>query len=159
MPFSFSSFFFFCFFSLFGFSFRFFRSPCSPSLILFRSFCPFVLSFSVCFLYRLLRFSSCFPAFLDGGLYYSVISSRRYTALRFLRASSMCTPLALCLLSCVLDVDFFFFLLFLPFFDFDLDIVCFILSFSCGYSVSSFSVSAATSLTYMIHMYLDAYVR
>ena len=36
------------------------------------------------------------------------------------------------------------FFLFLPFFDFDLDIVCFILSFSCGYSVSSFSVSAAT---------------
>ena len=38
-------------------------------------------------------------------------------------------PLACCLLlSCVADVDlslFFFFLLFLPFFDFDLDIVCF----------------------------------
>ena len=56
------------------------RSPCSRSLFLFRSFCPFVLSFSVCFLYRLLRFSFCFPAFLGGGFcYYSVISARRYT--------------------------------------------------------------------------------
>ena len=52
----------------------------------------------------------------------------------------------------------YFFLLFLPFFDFDLDIVCFILSFSCGYyAVSSVSVSAATRLAY--DMYLDTYVR
>ena len=48
--------------------------------------------------------------------------------------------------SCVVNVDIFF-LLFLPFFDFDLDSVCFILSFSCGYyAVSSLSVSAATCL-------------
>ena len=68
-------------------------------------------------------------------------------------------PLACCLLSCVADVDLSsFFLLFLPFFDFDLDIVCFILSFSCGYyAVSSVSVSAATRLAY--DMYLDTYVR
>ena len=39
------------------------------------------------------------------------------------------------------------FLVFLPFSDFDLDIVCFILSFSCGYyAVPSVSVSAATRL-------------
>ena len=47
-------------------------------------------------------------------------------------------------------------LLLLPFslfFDFDLDIVCFILSFSCGYyAVSSVSVSAATRLAYDIYM-------
>ena len=44
----------------------------------------------------------------------------------------------------------YFFLLFFPFFDFDLDIV-FILSFSCGYdAVSSVSVSAATRLAYDI---------
>ena len=50
------------------------------------------------------------------------------------------------------------FLLFLPFFDFDSDIVCFILSFSCGcYAVSSVSVSAATRLAY--NTYLDTYVR
>ena len=49
-----------------------------------------------------------------------------------------------------------FFLLFLPFFDFD--IVRFLLSFSCGYyPVSSVSVSAATRLAY--DMYLDTYVR
>ena len=52
----------------------------------------------------------------------------------------------------------YFFLLFLPFFDFDLDIACFILSFSCGYyAVSSVSVSAATRVAY--DMYLDTYVR
>ena len=51
-----------------------------------------------------------------------------------------------------------FFLLFLPFFDFDLDIVCFMLSFSCGYyAVSSVSVSAATRLAY--DTYLDKNVR
>ena len=45
----------------------------------------------------------------------------------------------------------------LPGFDFDLDIVCFIPSFSCGYyAVSSVSVSAATPLAY--DMYLDTCV-
>ena len=49
---------------------------------------------------------------------------------------------------------FLFFILFLPFFDFDLDIVCFILSFSCGYyAVASVSVSAATRLAH--DAYLD----
>ena len=70
-----------------------------------------------------------------------------------------------CLLFCVLDVDIFFvFLLFLPFcdslyfFDFDLDIVCFNLSFSCAYyAVSSVSVSAATRLAY--GTWFDTYVR
>ena len=62
-------------------------------------------------------------------------------------------------LSRVHGVDFFLsFLIFLPFFDFDLDIVCFILPFSCGYyAVSSVSVSAATRLAY--YMYLGTYVR
>ena len=43
-----------------------------------------------------------------------------------------------CLLSCVVYVDLLilFFLVFLPFFDFDLDIVCFFLSFSCGAMLS-----------------------
>ena len=46
-------------------------------------------------------------------------------------------------------LTYFKFLLFLPFFDFDLDIVSFILSFSCGYyAISSVSVSAATRLAY-----------
>ena len=51
-----------------------------------------------------------------------------------------------------------FSLLFLPFFDFDSDIVCFILSFSCGnYAVASVSVCAATRLAY--DLYLNTYVR
>ena len=72
----------------------------------------------------------------------------------------MCIPLACCFLSCVLNVDLFYFSS-LPFFDFDLDIVCFILSFSCGYyAVSSVSVSAATRLAYdmiciLIRTYAD----
>ena len=59
-------------------------------------------------------------------------------------------PLARCLLSSVLDVVLFlFFISSFPFFDFDLDIVCFILSFSCGYyAVSSVPVSVATRLAY-----------
>ena len=72
----------------------------------------------------------------------------------------MCIPLGCCFLSCVLVVDFFyFFFSSFPFFDFSiLDIVRFILSFSCGYSaVSSVSVSAATRLEH--DMYLDTYVR
>ena len=65
--------------------------------------------------------------------------------------------LACCLLSCVLEVDSLFSLL-LPFFDFDLYVVFFILSFSCGfYAVSSVLVSAATRLAY--DMYLDTYAR
>ena len=67
-------------------------------------------------------------------------------------------PLASCLRSCVVDVDlFYFFLVFLPFCDFDLDIVCFNLSFSCGYIVLSprFYVSPATRLAYDV--YLDTY--
>ena len=56
-----------------------------------------------------------------------------------------------CVLSSCVDVDFFLLLLFLPLFDFDLDIVCFILSFSCGYyAASSVLVSAATRLAYDI---------
>ena len=44
-----------------------------------------------------------------------------------------------------LMLTYFFSCLPFPFFDFDLDIICFILSFSCGYyAVSSVSVSAAT---------------
>ena len=103
-----------------------------------------------------LPFSFRFPAFLGAGFCYSLISSRRHTPPAPLRAWDMCIPLACCFLSCVLNVDLFYFSS-LPFFDFDLDIVCFILSFSCGYyAVSSVSVSAATRLAY--DMYLDTYV-
>ena len=65
------------------FSSPFRRSPSSPS------FFRFVFSscrFSVCFLYRLLRFPSRFPAFLGSGFCYSVVSSRCYTPPRYLRA-------------------------------------------------------------------------
>ena len=60
--------------------------------------------------------------------------------------------------------SYFIFLLFLhvfDFFDFDLDIACFILSFACGcYAVSSVSVSAMTRLPYdTYYIYLDPYVR
>ena len=68
-------------------------------------------------------------------------------------------PLAYCILSCVLAVDLFNFSSLPSLFSISiLDIVCFILSFSCGYyAVSSVSVSAATRLAY--DMYLDTYVR
>ena len=65
--------------------------------------------------------------------------------------------------ACVAGVDLSFFFPSFPFFDFDLDIVCFMLSFSCGYyAISSVSVSAATRLAYdilrSVYMYLDTYV-
>ena len=50
-------------------------------------------------------------------------------------------------LAFLLFIYFIFFFYSIPFFDFDLDIVCFILSFSCGYyAVSSVSVSANSIL-------------
>ena len=96
------TFFFSFFFLRFIFISPFCRSPCSPSpsLFFFRSFCPFVLSFSVCFLYRLLRFYFRIPAFLGGGFCYSVISSRRYTPPALLASLKYaCFPLAYCLLA------------------------------------------------------------
>ena len=90
----------------------------------------------------------------------SVISIQRYSP----SARSFCEP-DLCvftlravsfLASCYWFVSFSFSSY--PFFGFDLDIVCFILSFSCEhYAVSSVSVSAATRLEY--GMYLDPYAR
>ena len=123
----------------------------------------FVLSFrSVVFRLILLRFSFRFLAFLRGGFCYYVISSRRYTPPRAPGEPEVCVfPVGadFCLLSCVLDADlFYFFFSSFPFFDFDLDIVCFILSFPCGYyAVSSVSVSAATRLAY--NVYRDKCVR
>ena len=72
-------------------------------------------------------------------------------------------PFACCLLSyevllALLMLTYLcFFLLFLPFFDFDLDIASFILSFSCGYyAVSSVSVSAVTRFAH--DTYFEIYV-
>ena len=109
-------------------------------LVPFSFVCPFVLSFSVWFLYRLLRFYFSFPAsnssYLSARLpaspwwqtFCSVILSRRYTPPALLAslkyAHSPCVLSSF--LSSVADVDLSsFFLLFLPFFDFDLDSVCF----------------------------------
>ena len=136
-----------------------------PSLFLFRSFCPFFLSFSVCFLYRLLRIYFRFSAFLRGGFCYSAISSRRYTppalvaSLKY--AYSPCVLSSVFFLSCVADVDlssFFFF----SSFPFSISIwtsFVFILYFSCGhYAVSSVSVSAATRLSHDIYTYIVIFV-
>ena len=133
---------------------------CSPSFFLFPSFCLFVSSFSVCFLYRLLRFSFRFPAFLGGGFCCSVVSSWRYTPPRAPCEPEVCVfPLrAVFFLALLILTYSSIFILFLAFFDFDLDMVCFILSFSCEYyAVSSVSISAATRLAYDV--YLDTYVR
>ena len=84
--------------------FVFFPSPlCRIPCFFFVRFCPFVLSFSVWFLYRLLRFYFRFPDFLGGGFYHSaIILLFRLGATpppRSLRAWSMRVPLACCLLS------------------------------------------------------------
>ena len=85
----------------------------------------FVLSFSVCFLYRL-RFYFRLSALLGGsGFCYSVISSRRYTPPRAPCEPEVCVfPLrAVFFLGSLMLTYLNFCLLFLPFFDFDLDIV------------------------------------
>ena len=142
----------------------------SSFLFFFLSFSlfPFLVPFSFVLSFRLVVFAfvSCieFFAFLFASMLSLVAdsASRLFRlganpAPRSLRAWSMRIPLACCLLA-LLMLTYSCFLLFLPFFDFDSDIVCFILSFSCGcYAVSSVSVSAATRLAY--NTYLDTYVR
>ena len=80
-----------------------------------------------------IRFSFRFPAFLGGGFWYSVISSRPYTPPALL--ASLKYAYSPCVLSsCVVHVDFFFFFSSLhSLFRCRLDIVCFIISFCCGY--------------------------
>ena len=95
----------------------------------------FVLSFSVCFLCRLVRFSFRFPAHLGGGFcpFFLVLQPPRAAC----EPACMRIPLVYCLLAFLLFIYFIFFCSF-PFFDFDLDVVCSILSFSCAYyAVSS----------------------
>ena len=148
----------------FVFSSPFCRSPCSPSLFLFRSFVVF--SFSVCFLYRL-RFSFRLPTLLGGGFCYSVSSSRRCTppvllaSLKYAYSPSVLSSFSS---SWVLDVEpFYFFLLFLPFFRFRfghrfyhpvfffLWVLCCLLGL--GFCCDSFSIRC------VYNMCLDRYVR
>ena len=73
-------------------------------------------SFTVWFLYRLLRFYFRFPAFLGGGFCYSDISSRRYTPAALLASLKYAySPCVLSsFLSCVVDVDLSLFFSSLP---------------------------------------------
>ena len=65
-------------------------------------------------------------------------------------------PVACCLLACV-DVDLFLcFLLFLPFFDLDLDFVCFILSFLAGAMLSPRFRFLVRLVYFACDMYLDS---
>ena len=166
MPFSFS-------FFLFPFSFFFFLRFSSPFFVVLRVPLPcsfsFVLSFRLV-VFRLFLVSPsslllshpCFPwwRILLFCYFVSALHPPCAPCELEVRVLSPCM-----LSSCVLDVDLsLFLLLFLPFFDFDLDSVCFILSFSCGhYAVSSISVSAATRLAYDMYIlrsiYVSRYVR
>ena len=69
----------------------------------------------------------------------------------------MLIPLASCLLSCVLDVDLVYFSSLPYIFSIAiLDIVCFILSFSCGYYAVLLGFSfCATRLAYDIYQYVS----
>ena len=133
--------------------------PTCKYLLLFRSFVlPFWLVVFRLFLESLssLFFSlPCFPwwRILSVCSFGSVLHPTRPPC-----EPQVCVfPLRAVFLLVFLMLTYFTFLLFLPFFDFDLDIVCFIQPFSCGYYAgSSVSVSAATRLAY--DMYLDTYV-
>ena len=92
-------------------------------------FVRFVLSsyrfpFVSCIAFFAFIFASLLSSRLGGGFCILLFRLGATPPPRSLRPCSMRIPLACCLLSCVLDVDLFLlFLLFLPFFDFDLDIV------------------------------------
>ena len=95
-----------------------------------------------------------------GGFCYSVIiSSQCYTPSRAACEPEVCVfPLRFVSFLALLLFTFFFLLLFLPFFDFDLDSFCSILSFSFGYyAVSSVSVSAATRLAHDRYLDIDVH--
>ena len=107
-----------------------------PFLFRFRfvfSFCRVSVS---CTAFALL-FASLLSLRLGGGFCYPVISSSVLHPPRAPRGPEVCGfPLRAVLFLAFLLFTvpiFLFFLLLLPFFDFDLDIFCFILSFSCGY--------------------------
>ena len=152
----------------FPFSFflaSFFLSPLSFSafLFLFR----FVFSscrFPVCFLYRFLRFSFLFPAFLAVGFRYSVDIASLCSAPPALLASqkyaySPCVLSSFLRSSCLLILRSIHLFLFSSLqFSFRFG-HCFIQFLSCGrYAVSSVSVSAPTCVVHDI--YLDtSYVR
>ena len=79
-------------------------------------------------------------------------------SLKYKYACSPCVLSSLLRSWCWLILFFFSYFPLFDFSDFDLDMVCFILSCSCGYyAVSSVSVSATTRLAY--DMYVDTYVR
>ena len=155
LPFSFC--FYLFFYSLFFFlsslfSLSFLSLSVSHFLFLFRLFvlssCRF--PFDSCIAFFAFTFASLLSLVAD-----SVILLFRLGAIpppRSLRAPQVCvlpSSAVFFLLSCVADVltYLYFFLLFLPFFDFDLDNRLFH-PVSCGghYAVSSVSVSAATRL-------------
>ena len=151
------------------FPFPFFLSSFFLSLLSFSVF-PFLLRlvlsfcrfpFVSCILYRLLRFSLRFPALLGGGFGFSVIvllfSPRCYTppallaSLEYAYSPYVLSPF---LRSCFLLVLILFLFSSFPFF-FDLDIVCFILSFSCGYYAIMLSPRFRFLLRLVQHMLLN----
>ena len=118
----------------------------------------FVSSFFVCFLCRLLRFSSHFPDLLAGG-FCSFVSVLRTPPPALLASLQVCAFL-LCAVFFLLLFIYFNFLLFLPFFRFRFGRRLFHFVFSsCGcYAVSSVSVSVATRLAHDMYL-IRAYVR
>ena len=126
LPFSFS---FSLFFFLRLFSFPFCRSPCPIPCSFFRSFLSFrlaVFRFILVSPSSLLLSLPCFPWWRI--LLFCYFVSALHPPPRSLLAWSVRAPLACCLLSSFLRCWcwlIFIFLLFLPFSDFDLDIVCF----------------------------------
>ena len=139
MPFSFS---FSLFFFLRLFSFPFCRSPCPIPCSFFRSFLSFrlaVFRFILVSPSSLLLSLPCFPWWRILLFCYFV------SALQPPRApweSQVCVlPLRAVFFLALVMLTHLYVFSSLPFFDFDLDIVCFILSFSCGYhAVSRFRI-------------------
>ena len=134
-------------FSVFPFPFAVLRFPLPFRFVVF----PFVSCITVAFSFR-------FSTLLDGGFWYFVSVLHPPALLASLQVCVFPLRAVFCLAFLPFFPVFFLFLSFFAF-AFDLDVVCFILSFSCGYyAVSSLSVFAATRLAcdmYPIRTYAD----
>ena len=141
-------------FSFFFFFLSFLSFSVSHSLFLFRSFWSFRLVFRLTLVSpsSLLLSLPCFPWWRILSFCYFDSALHPPALLASLKYAYFPCVLSFFFLELLMLTYLNFFLLFLPFFDFDLDIV-FIPSFSCGYyGVSSASVSAAIRLAYDIYV-------
>ena len=141
-----------CLFPFLFFS-SFFLSPLPFSVI------PFLLVFV--FSFRCFPLASCISPSSFSFRFSSLLGGGFCNFVSVLHPPPRCLrPCKSAYYTCVLSPCVLALFYLLPFFNIDLDVVCFILSFSCGYdAASSVSVSVATRLAYDTRYISDTCVR